>query len=393
MKLLFKIFLGGCLCISLLWASAKPPEWFTQEKNREITLQVSLFLSSTCPHCHKADEFFQRLETTTPWLNIKRYTINKDKAALETFSQFLQQQKSTDFSVPAIFFCDSHWIGFADAESTGKELLRGLTYCHEQIIKTGQLNSKTTAVLQQWANANWYGNVLIAKPSVASVILMTAIYDALNPCSLFVILSLIAFLWIAPTRQLRLAVGFLFILTIGVTHYLQQAFNAFFFQWNYVLRIPVLFIGLALLAYTLGYFKTLDGKKSYILIGLAILSALGIQAYMQTCTPNFAVVFEQWLQTKQFYTTQTIVFLIIYQCIYIMPLLLLMLLAIWLSKAARFTSYQIIFKKFAHIFLIMTALLFMIYPAAFAQLAFSFLLFVVTIFMAILLRKKALPLL
>lgn len=90
---------------------------------------------------------------------------------------------------------------------------------------------------------------------------MTAIYDALNPCSLFVILSLIAFLWIAPTRQLRLAVGFLFILTIGVTHYLQQAFNAFFFQWNYVLRIPVLFIGLALLAYTLGYFKTLDGKN------------------------------------------------------------------------------------------------------------------------------------
>ncbi|ASQ46462.1 glutaredoxin family protein [Legionella clemsonensis] len=392
MKLLFKWFVVSCLCISLLWASSKPSEWFIQE-NQTVKLQVSLFLSSTCPHCHKADKFFQRLEATIPWLKVKRYTINKDKQALETFNQFLQQQKSTDFSVPAIFFCNSHWIGFADAETSGRELLRGLAYCHDQVIKTGQLNSKTTTVLQQWANANWYGNVLISKPSVASLIPMMAISDALNPCSLFVMFTLVAFLWLAKTRQLRLAVGFLFIITVGIVHYLQQVFSALFFQWSPAFRIPVLLIGLALLAYTLGYFKRLDEKKSSLFLALGILSALGAQIYMQTCTPNFALVFEQWLLTQQYSTFTTIVFLIVYQFIYIIPLLLLMLIAIWLSKAARFTQYQSIFKKIAHLFLIIIAILFIIYPSAFAQLALSLLIVAVVVIMAILLRKKTLPLL
>ncbi|CEK10210.1 hypothetical protein [Legionella hackeliae] len=395
MRFVLKIILSSFLCISLLWADTTPAtsSWFTQDENKTIKLQVSLFLSSTCPHCHKADLFFQSIEPNTPWIEVHRYTINKDKATLETFNQFLQQQNSTDFSVPAIFFCNSHWIGFAEPETSGEELLRGLKYCHDQIVKTGQISTNTTNVLRQWANANWYGNAIISKPSVATLIPMMAVSDALNPCSLFLILTLVAFLWLAETRQLRLTAGFLFIVTVGVVHYVQQVHSAFFFQWITWLRIPALIIGLILLTYTLGYLKTLRLNKSYVFLSLAVLSAFGVQAYMQTCTPNFALVFEQWLLTQQFSTYKTIAFEIIYQIFYVLFLLLLILLVILGSKAARFTKYQVIFRKSAHIFLIIVALLLIIYPVAFAQLGLSLLALIIAIIIAVLLRKKMLPLL
>ncbi|WP_172480792.1 hypothetical protein [Legionella hackeliae] len=45
MRFVLKIILSSFLCISLLWADTTPAtsSWFTQDENKTIKLQVSLF--------------------------------------------------------------------------------------------------------------------------------------------------------------------------------------------------------------------------------------------------------------------------------------------------------------------------------------------------------------
>ncbi|WP_131793434.1 hypothetical protein [Legionella brunensis] len=383
-------FIWGSLfygLVSLAWADASPSTWFTQEANNQVKIQVSLFLSTTCPHCHKADAFFRDLEDNTSWIEVHRYFINKDKAALTTFNQFLEQQNADDFNVPSIFFCNSRWVGFAEAETSGKTLLRGLTYCRNQITKTGQLSAATTRVLRQWATATWYGN-MASESSVVPFIFMLAITDVLNPCSLFCIFTLFAFLLVCEKRSLQLTLGLLFLIVMGLVHYVQQVHSVFFFQYYNNLRIPLILIGLALLAYVLGYFKILNDKKPYAFLTLVGLSALGLQAYTQTCTPNLALIFEQWLLAQQFSPLKIRILEVTYQVLYLVFMLLFVLIIIFVSKLARFAKYRTISTKIATIFLCIVALFFILYPQGLAKLWISFLSFIVSIIIAFLVRKR-----
>ncbi|WED41934.1 hypothetical protein [Legionella cardiaca] len=393
MRFVARIVLCGLLyaIVSLSWADASS-SWFTHGENKEIKIQVSLFLSSTCTHCQKADAFFRGLEANTPWLEVHRYLVNLDKTALTTFNQFLEQQGSDDFSVPAIFFCNSHWIGFAEANSSGKELLRGLNYCHDKLTQTGQLDANTTKVLRQWASANLYGSNITSPPSAAVFLPMVALTDSLNPCSIFGIVTLFSFLWLSRNRTLQLTLGLSFLVVVGIVHYIQQVHTAFFFQAYSGLRIPVILIGLGLLAYVLGYLKAFNEKQAIIVPCLVALTALAIQAYMQTCTPNFSLIFEQWLSAQGFSPAKTVILEILYQLFYLLPWLLFILVIVFWGKAARFAKYQNILAKMAYIFLVIVVLVFIFYPYALAKFWLSFLALPVTFFIAFILRKRAFPL-
>lgn len=394
MRLVFRAILGVVLlmCLSLGWGENGPSTWITKT-NDQTNIQVYLFLSSTCPHCQKADAFFKGLEATTPWLEVHRHFINTDKNALETFNQFLKQQNSDDFSVPSMFFCNSRWVGFSTTENSGKDLLRGLIYCHDNVTKTGELDASTVKVIKEWANANWYSNTIISPPAAAAFVPMMAITDALNPCSIFCMVSLFAFLWLAEKRSLQLTLAAVFIIVVGIVHYVQQVYSAFFFQTFNLLRIPLIVIGLGLLAYTLGYMRALNEKTELGFLTLVAFTALGVQVYMQTCTPNFALVFEQWVITQGFSASKISFFQLIYQFFYIIPLLILSLITIFWRKSASFTNHQTIVRKTAHIFLGLVAILFIVYPPIFAKFFLSLLILFIAIIAAIVLKRRSLPLL
>ncbi|KTD24294.1 Uncharacterised protein [Legionella lansingensis] len=390
MRLILKLIVSICLAASLSvgWGETPPPVWFSKGENNQVKLQVYLFLSSTCPHCHKADDYFRTLEATTPWIEVHRYIINTDRNALTTFNVFLSQQNTDDFSVPAIFFCNSRWVGFANAQTTGKELFRALHYCQQQVVRMDQLTPTTISVLRQWANANWYESNVANKPSVAVFLPMLAITDGLNPCSLFCILALFAFLWLTNTRSLQITIGLVFSLVVGLVHAVQQVHTAFFFHALSWLRIPMIIIGLALLAYTLNYFKKLGNKASCAVVILVALSALGLQTYMQTCMPNFALIFQQWLSTQALSPLQVVLSQVIYQIIYILPLLLLVFVLVFWRKSPRLMKRENVITKVARISLILTAILLIAYPNWLANFGVSLAALALAIIIAILIRKK-----
>lgn len=95
------------------------------------SVEMDLFVSSTCPHCHKAEAFFNSKASEMPWLKINKYVINEDKAALELFYQRLKAINASDFTVPTLFFCGSRRVGFDTPEQAGAKLIQELQYCHE----------------------------------------------------------------------------------------------------------------------------------------------------------------------------------------------------------------------------------------------------------------------
>lgn len=188
--------------VSLAYADPKPSPWFTHDAGNQVQMNVDLFLASTCSHCHKADIFFRNIEKNNPWLIVHRYIINQDKPALQTFYEHLQQQHSSDFSVPTVFFCNSRWVGFAEAKTTGKALLNALTYCHQKISQQGELSAATVNVLQKQSLVSPYqGSTKIMQSTF--MLPITAQMNVLILYSLVCFVAFLAFLWLYPARKWR----------------------------------------------------------------------------------------------------------------------------------------------------------------------------------------------
>ena len=375
-------FLFGFLTVG--WADNQSFSWFSVDNNKQVTIPVDMFLSSTCPHCEKANAFFNELETKYPWLAIRRHVINQDKVALETYHQFLQKLKLSDFAVPAIFFCNTRWVGFVDAQTSGKQLVKSLNFCRDQIAKTGELSTTTVEILNQMSTANWYEENLQPQLSPFVFIPIMAIVDTLNPLSLFIILTLFSFLFIERQKKTQIGTTLLFLLSVGLAHHIQQIHTEFFYQILPMLRFPVIAIGVGLITYVFylhpkvfSVRRTLPAIISFI---LAMLTGFFVQVYQQIHTPNFSLIFHQWVMTQNLTVFWQLMYSLIYQLIYVLALGLITGGLIALIKYyGNGSQHQRRVGEFAWQYLIIIGLILIVYPVFFASIKFSFVAFVMAL--------------
>ena len=379
MKAILRITLLGLMFIlscSIAQANAEPT-WFTQGEDKQVLINVDVFLTSTCPHCQKADAFFSEIEKKNPWLVIHRQEINEDKAALELFYNLLQQQHLNDFSVPAMFFCNSHWTGFADANSTGKVLLSALDFCRQKITQDGQLNQVTIDVLQKWGKASQLQVGTKKADSAASLITMAALTDAFSPCSLFAFAAFLAFLWLYPTdRRSQWAVGVVFLLSLGAIHFIQQAHAAFYYQYVEKLKWVEMLVGVILFFAVASTYRQKqtqwlslrDGPVYFLLI---IATVFAVQAYQQTCVFNIAPALEQWLAEQSFSSTKHLAYILMYQLIYLLPLAVFLLCYLLYKRKKHIALHQPLWKHTASLILISIGLILVFYPRGLASLTAS----------------------
>ncbi len=370
------------------WASDLSTQWFTGS-GKQVTLQVHLFTVSTCPYCQKAEAFLNDLASKNPWLDIHHYVINTDKQALVTFSQFLKGQQLNDFSVPAIFFCDSRWVGFKDNEKSGAQLLAGLNYCREQISKSGELTPATVQTLKQMALANWYEGSLTTPPSTPSFIPLMAIVDALNPSATILVFALIAFLISLPTQNKRAVILISFALGAGLAHYFQFAHLSFFYTITALLRPLAILIGLGLMIFILKFVK--KSNAQLVIATTAILvffTALIIQSYIQiNNSPNFALIVKQWLVSQQFSASKQMFYQLIYIMTYVITLALDALIIVLLFRLKRLQNYLPLFKRLGESFLLVVGVFLIAYPYQLNRLSFIFIVLILTVLITWILPK------
>lgn len=378
MRLAFRYLVIIFLFSSSLWANSSPSLWYEKDTDNKIILNVELFLSSTCPHCHKADEFFKEIGTTTPWLHVNRYIIDKDKNALVRFNQLLNDQQIGDFAVPSLFFCNSRWVGFASAETTGKDLLNALNYCRQKIEQKGELTSATTSVLRRWANANLFDSGMTEHPTAGKYMTVVALVDAFNPCALFSIGSFFALLFIQDGRKKQLITGTLFILAVGFVHVTQQMFANVFYELLPWLRWPAAIVGLFAFYLAGQYYRKRTTSNLFYL--LAPLLGIVTQTFQQTCLMNWSYIFQQWLYNQHISNAWVGLYQLAYQLMYLAPLILALVLYVSFIKMKRLEHLEKRLQSIGLLYILAVALFLIIYPPVLSNLLMSlFVLLSVTI--------------
>lgn len=369
MRYLFKFVL--LLLFSTSLAANSASQWYSQQSDKSVILNVSLFLSSTCTHCHKTDAFFKEIESSTPWLKVQRYVIDKDKNALIHFNQLLLMQKNQDFAVPSIFFCNSRWVGFNSAKTTGQELLRGMNYCKKQLEKKNELKPATVEVLNRWANADLFTSSMLDEPSNVSYIVMMAFMDAINPCAMFGLICFLGVLFIQKQRRFIVCSGILYIVAVACVHYVQQVHPDTFFVMLAWLRLPALLTGLLLLY--VGYYCFYQKKYHSLIWPMVFLLALFIQAYQQTCIMNWSYIFQQWLLNQQNNPLTHALYQLAYQLIYLSFFGLILAGYLFYRARKSFNRQQALLQIIGLFFIGSSSIVLVIYPYALSYLMCSWL--------------------
>lgn len=370
MQALLRFFLMFIMLSPNLYAGDKLSTWYTRDADNEIIMNVALFLSSTCPHCHKADAFFKKIESQTPWLHVQRYVINEDKNALIRFNELLNTQHMDDFAVPSVFFCNSRWVGFVSDETTGKDFLKALNYCKQQIEQKGELPTEAVTVLKRWANANMFDSNMTEHPSVGTYISLMAFMDAVNPCAYFGFAGFLALLFMQDNQKRRFVVGALFILIIGIVHYIQQAHTSTFFAFLDWFRWPAVVVGLFTYYLAGRYYYNIATPSLFII--LSFLLAMMIQTYQQTCLMNWSYIFEQWLYNQKLSHGQENVYQFVYQILYLIPPFMLLILYLGFAKTKRFARWQPVLNRIGLLYIMAIGLCLIVYPIALSNMGLSF---------------------
>lgn len=369
MKIVFRLLLTLLIFNAPVWATELSTNWYSKSPDNKVVINIELFLSTTCPHCHKADAFFRDIESKHPDFHIQRYYINQDKNALGRFYQLLSEQQMDDFSVPSIYFCNSRWVGFTSAETTGKDLLHAINHCKQQIEKKGTLTPATVNALRHLANANQFITGLVEKPSRMRFTITLAFMDSFSPCAFFCFAGFLAFLLIEAQKKKQLIASLLFIFSVATVHYFQQVYTNAFFELLPWLRIPAALLGIVTLYFVLQYLKKQASGTLYF--SLAFLLGLITTIYQQTCVMNWSTIFEQWLNDQQLTNWQTNMYQLLYQGVYLLPLIVILLVYLLLLKTARFAALSPKLANIGLLFLIAIAVSLIAYPYVLSYFAIS----------------------
>lgn len=355
--------------------------WYTRVGMFMPQIYVDLYLSSSCPNCLRANEFFKELEKQQAWMIVKRHWIDKDLTALKEFNQELKLfNYEGGYAVPSIFFCKTHWIGFNDVQLSGKMLLKGLNACFTSIYFNGEISTTILNQLQKWSKESQALSHIdsTAKITWATVIIQSAFLDAVTPCSFFVIITFLAFLGLTDkARASRVLVGGLFLITIGIIHYFQLLHWDRYSIWlNNLLPIArvvggILSIWLLYILWRL--------RKPYL---ISIVTAWAVYSYQQQCGFAFPSFYQYWMSSHELSQSGIIASTVLYQLLYLSILgLILGIITVYGIPKPK------VLYKISWLILFFIASILILHPIALTSLFLSWIILLIATIMGVIWSK------
>lgn len=85
-------------------------------------IEMVLFYSPSCPHCHNAIEFLKKIEPQYKDLKITKYDTSKRSGANYYF-HYTKKLGIDSTGVPLAIFGDKYELGFGSEDTTGKKYI------------------------------------------------------------------------------------------------------------------------------------------------------------------------------------------------------------------------------------------------------------------------------
>ncbi|RLA42024.1 MAG: hypothetical protein DRR06_15135 [Gammaproteobacteria bacterium] len=304
------------------------------------------FSSRYCPHCLEAKSFVDKLPEIHPWLTLHSYELFDNRDNQVRYASMTEKLKLSSNQVPAFIFCSQMMVGYDHAETTGRQLEEKLLACHHQ--KNPQQHQ-----IQEDFVIPWLGNVHYKDFSLPIFTLVVAALDAFNPCAFFVLLFLLSIMAHTRSQTRMLVIGSIFVLCSGVMYFL------FMSAWLNIFVItgplPLITAVAGAIAISFGLINIKDYfffKKSFSLslsnsarsrlitrmrtltqtgswatmLGATIILAITANSYELLCTAGLPMIYTRILTLNELASTQYYLYLGLYNVIYVIPLLLIVLM-------------------------------------------------------------------
>lgn len=311
----------------------------------ETAVDLHVFWSLRCPHCLKALPELRQMAAEHPWLHLHDYEITQSPANLQRFQDMALAHGETAQAVPTLFYCGHMEVGWPDAAVLQAELLARLEACR-------QGTAAIPPTVETTLNLPLLGEIRLADLSLPVLTILLAGLDAFNPCAFFVLLFLLSLLTHQHQRSRMLLIGGIFVLCSGVLYFAFMAawLNVFLVVGN-LAWITAAAGALALLIGALNlkdYFAFPHGPSLSIsaerqadlfqrgrrlvqsghlptMLATTLLLAGVANFYELLCTAGFPMVFTRLLTLREQDVAQHYAYLLLYNLIYILPLLLIVL--------------------------------------------------------------------
>jgi thiol-disulfide isomerase/thioredoxin len=166
----------------------RPFTWHDFEEDGSVRVNLYVFWSETCPHCHRALRFLGALEKELAWLQIDALEVSVPENRAR-YSALAEQLGIEARYVPAFFYCGRSLQGYDDDATTGRFLRQSLERCHAELVAQAAMDdSHATEEIGAATGAPPLDLPLVGRldPSALSLPVLTMVLaglDAFNPCA------------------------------------------------------------------------------------------------------------------------------------------------------------------------------------------------------------------
>jgi thiol-disulfide isomerase/thioredoxin len=434
---LIRLLALACLLLTPHLAGAAPDPksdefWYGTAADGTPTVRLYYFFSPTCPHCQAAAPFIDELAARSPWLEVQKFDVKDHRANARFYYETALALGTQALSVPGFVFCRQVLIGYDSAESTGAEIAAALEKCHQQRLANPSPVQSTAGADAAGRPATAVGEpagTTVHLPFVGAVdakafslpilTLVLAGMDAFNPCAFFVLLFLLSLLVHAKSRTRMAIVGGTFVLFSGLVYFVFMAawLNVFLIAGE--LRVITAVAGLvALLVAVLNikdYFWFKAGPSLSIpesakpglfkrmreivasgslgpMLASTVLLAIVANSYELLCTAGFPMVYTRVLTLAGLETWQYYAWLAVYNVIYVIPLLAIVIVFVRTMGARKLSEAEgRILKLISGFMMLGFGLLLLIAPQLLTNPLASILVLLAAVGVALVVAKVAAP--
>jgi thiol-disulfide isomerase/thioredoxin len=364
-SIIFKIVrsVSGLLFFSVLLVS---PVADAQESNEVVwyetagidqpVIHLYFFWSKKCPHCLKAQPDIVAMEKEFPWLRLHSLELVDHPENIRTYIDMAALFGNDARSVPTFMFCGNLLSGYESKESSGQLLRSYLQSCYRFAQENSPDNS-TVFVLAENSSTSldipFLGSIATKDYSLPVLTVFIAGMDAFNPCAFFVLLFLLSMMVHSRSRGRMALIGGIFVFFSGAIYFLFMAAWLNLFIYLGELRLITLFAGgIAILMALINikdffWFKKgfslsiSDAEKPRLIerirqllrldsvitaVFATIILAIVANSYELLCTAGFPMVYTRILTLRSLSVESYYLYLLLYNLIYILPLLLIVVL-------------------------------------------------------------------
>ncbi|PKM43323.1 MAG: hypothetical protein CVV05_15905 [Gammaproteobacteria bacterium HGW-Gammaproteobacteria-1] len=347
------------LLLLLAWpllAGAGEEPWWRQAPDGAVTVDLYFFWSQSCPHCQEARPDVAAMAAELPWLRLHELEVSRQRDNAALYGEMAAALGRDAQSVPAFLFCGAMTVGYDNPQGVGRFLRRQLTRCHDSLVAgNGMPPPATPGTAELLAQAGLAG-ISGGMDSLPLITVVIAGLDAFNPCAFFVLLFLLSLLVHAGGRRRMLLVGGVFVFISGLVYFaLMAAWLNVFLVVGQLQLVTLLAGGLAVVmglvnikdyvrpgrgpslsipaAAKPGIYQRVRGllradHLPALLLGTVLL-ALAVNSYELLCTAGFPMLYTRLLTLHQLPSASYYLYLLLYNAIYIVPLLVIVGLFSW----------------------------------------------------------------